>query len=145
MLVTNVSEEPRISLGREHGRSQCVDGGVTESLVVEPTMLVEPIEVFLVLFRPEETQISNLEVAEELAIVVLGTRLGIEQPAKVCLRVHELGICFNKSAGLGPEGGKGASVVEDVHVEAVFELVVAHEAEDIVFNVAEEMHLEQVE
>ena len=119
--------------------------GVTESLVVESTMLVKPIEVSLVRFRPEETQISDFEVAEELTVVVVVASLGIEQPAEICLRVNELGVCLNESASLGPEGGKGASVVENVHVEAVLEFVVAHEAEDVVVDVAKEVHLEQAE
>ena len=41
----------------------------------------------------------------------------------------------------GPEGGKGACVVKDVHIEAVFQIVVSHEAEDIVVDVAEVVDL----
>ena len=42
----------------------------------------------------------------------------------------------------GPEGGKGACVIQDVHVEAVFEVVVTHKAEDVVVDVAEIVDLE---
>lgn len=40
-----------------------------------------------------------------------------------------------------PKRRKGACIVQDVHVEAVLEIVVLHEAEDIVVNIAEVMHL----
>ncbi len=43
--------------------------------------------------------------------------------------------------GFGPEGGKGAGVIEDVHVEAVFEVVVLHETEDVIVDVTEVVDL----
>lgn len=55
--------------------------------------------------------------------------------------MDEFGVCVDEGAGSGPEGGEGAGVVEDVHVEAVFHVVVAHEAEDVVVDVAEEVDL----
>ena len=48
----------------------------------------------------------------------------------------------DEGAGAGPEGGERAGVVENVHVEAVFEVIRGHEAEDVVGDVAEEMDLE---
>lgn len=50
------------------------------------------------------------------------------------MRVHE-------SAGFGPEGRERTCVVEDVHIKPVFHAVVAHEAEDVVVDVAEEVDL----
>ena len=47
----------------------------------------------------------------------------------------------SKSPRSGPEGGKGASIVEDVHVETVFHIVVSHESEHIIVDVAEIMNL----
>lgn len=40
-----------------------------------------------------------------------------------------------------PEGREGASVIEDVHVETVLHVVITHEAEDVVVNVAEKVNL----
>lgn len=46
-----------------------------------------------------------------------------------------------KRAGARPEGRKRSSVIEDVHIEAVFHMIIAHKAEDVVVNVAEEVDL----
>ena len=40
-----------------------------------------------------------------------------------------------------PKGRKGASIIKDIHVETVFHVIIAHEAEDVVVNVAEVVNL----
>lgn len=41
-----------------------------------------------------------------------------------------------------PEAGKGAGVVQDVHIEAILEVIVAHESENVIVNIAEEVDLQ---
>ena len=67
--------------------------------------------------------------------------MGVKKPIQVGIRVYEFWMGVDKGAGARPEGRKGASVIEDVHVETVLHIVIAHEAEDVVVNVAEEVDL----
>ena len=76
-----------------------------------------------------------------MAVVVVAAVMGIEKPVEVCFGVDELWVSVDEGAGAGPEGGEGARVVEDIHVEAVFHVVVAHKAEDVVIDVAEVVDL----
>ena len=55
--------------------------------------------------------------------------------------MYQLRMRVDERAGARPKGREGASVVEDVHVETVLHIVIAHKAEHVVVNVAEEMNL----
>lgn len=44
----------------------------------------------------------------------------------------------------GTKGRKRASIIENVHIEAVLHVVVAHEAEHVVINVTEKVDLKEV-
>ena len=67
--------------------------------------------------------------------------MGVQQPIQVGIGVYQLWVGVYERAGTRPQGREGASVVENVHVETVLHVVVAHEAEDVVVNVAEEVDL----
>ncbi len=141
MLVSNVAEEPNLLLRRKHGHAECVDRSVTKAFVVEATAAVEPAEIALVGLASEEAQISNLKVREELAVIVVTAAVLVQQPLKVRLWVDQLRVCIDKGASARPQRWEGARIVEDVHVEAILHIVVSHEAEHIVVDVAEEVHL----
>ncbi len=66
----------------------------------------------------------------------------IKQPAEVSFWVDQLGVCVDERTGARPQGRKGASVVKNVHIEAVFHVVITHEAENVIVNVAEEVNLD---
>lgn len=51
---------------------------------------------------------------------------------------------IDKRSSPRPEGRKRTSIVEDVHVEAIFHLVIAHEAENVVIDITEEVNLSVV-
>ena len=142
MLISDIPKEPDLSLGHKHRDAERMDRCIAEALVVEPTAFVEPVKVSLVGFSPEEVQRADFEVGEELAVVVVAAVVRIEKPVEVGLGVDEIGVGVDEGACAGPERGKGASVVENVHVEAVFEVVGGHEAEDVVEDVAEEVNLD---
>ena len=76
-----------------------------------------------------------------MAIVVVSAVVGVEQPVQVGIRVYQLWMGVDERTGARPEGRKGSSVIEDVHVETVLHVVIAHKAEDVVVNVAEEVDL----
>lgn len=141
MLIPDVPEIPNLALGYEHGHTECVDGRVAETLVVETAAAVQPLEVLLIGLSAEESQVADLEIREELAVVVVPTVEGVQEPVEVRLGVDELRVRVDEAHGAGPEAGEGAGVVEDVHGEAVLDVVVAGEAEDVVVDVAEEVHV----
>lgn len=65
----------------------------------------------------------------------------IQQPIQVGIWVYQLWMGIDERACTRPEGREGASVIEDVHVETVLHIVITHEAEDVVVNVAEKVNL----
>lgn len=142
MLVTHVAEVPGAAArAGEQGDGERVHGGVAEALVVEArdARPVEVLEEARVGLGAEEAQVADLEVAEKLAVVVLAR--AVDEPGEVGVRVHQVRVLAHEVARDLPEAGEGARVVEDVHVEAVDQVVVAQEAEGIVGDVAEEVHV----
>jgi hypothetical protein len=113
---------------------------IAEALIVESTCAVKVVEVLRVSLTTEEVKISDFKVREELAISVFAGA-GIEQPGYVGGWVDEVGVGCNEGAGGGKEGGKGAGVFEDGHVEAVDEGEGGEESERVVGDCAEEVDL----
>ena len=142
MLVSDISKEPYLALGYEHGHTQSMYRSVSKSLIIEASSSVQPVKVFLIRFAAEEVQVPNLEVREELAIVVISAIVGVKQPVQVGIRVYQLWMGVDERAGARPEGRERAGVIKDIHVEAVLHVVIAHEAEDVVVDVAEEVDLQ---
>ena len=114
---------------------------ISKSLVVEASSPIQPIKVSFIRLTAKEIKVSNFEIREELAIVIVPAVVGVEQPVQIGIRVYQLWMRIDERASARPERRKGASVVENVHVETVLHVVVAHEAEDVVVNVAEEVDL----
>ena len=141
MLIPNIPEEPDLALGHEHGHAQGMDGRIAKSFIVEASASVQPIEILLVRFAPKEFKAANLEVGEELTIVIVTTVARVEQPVEVGVGMNEFRMGVDERARAGPERGKGARVIKDIHVEAILHVVVAHEAEDVVVDVTEIMDL----
>lgn len=137
MLIPNIPEEPDLALGHEHGHAQGMDRSIAKSFIVEASASVQPIEVLLIRFASEEVETANLEIGEELTIVIVTAIARVKQPVKVGVGMDELRMRVDEGARPRPERGKGARVVEDIHVEAVLHIVVAHEAEDVVIDVTE--------
>ena len=137
MLIADIPEEPDLALGHEHGHAQGMDRSIAKSFIVEASASVQPIKVLLVCFASKEVEAANLEIGEELAIVVVAAIARVKQPVEVGVRVDEFRMRVDEGTSPGPERGKGARVVEDIHVEAVLHVVVAHEAEDVVVDVTE--------
>lgn len=137
MLIPDIPEEPNLALGYEHGHAQGMDRGIAKSFIVEASASVQPIKVLLVRFASKEVEAADLEVGEELTVVVVTTVARVKQPVKVGIGVDEFRMRVDEGAGAGPERGKGARVVQNIHVEAVLHIIVAHEAEDIVVDVTE--------
>ena len=100
MLVADIPEKPRLRFRQEHRGRKRVDGRVAETFVVEPAQGVEVLEVFLVGLAAEEVQVADLEVAEELAVVVVACV--VEQPVEICVWVEQVGVFEDEVSRLRP-------------------------------------------
>jgi len=147
ILTPDISQEPHLPLGQEHGRAERTHGRIPRELVEEPPAAVQPLKVPPVLLPAEEVQVPDLDVRRELALVVVAG-LGFpiqEEPVEVRFGVDEFGMDVHEGPGAPQEGRGGACVVAQDFVHAgavaVFHAVVAHEAEDVIVDVAVELGL----
>ena len=141
MLISYIPEEPYFALRHEHGNTQSMYWRISKSFIVEASTSIQPIEVSLIRLAAEKIKVTDLKVREELAVIVVSAIVGVKQPVQVGIRMYQLWMRVDERAGARPEGGKRASVIEDIHIKAVFHVVIAHESEDVVVNVAEEVDL----
>lgn len=77
MLIPYVPEIPDFAFGHEHGYTQRMNRGISEPFVVETPSSIEPIEVLLIRQTTKPIQITNFEVGEELAVIVVATVMRI--------------------------------------------------------------------
>ena len=80
VLIADISEVPHLSFRKKHSHTQGMYGCIPESLIEEAAAAVQPVEVLFVRLGPKEVQITNLEIREELAIIVVSTIVSIKQP-----------------------------------------------------------------
>lgn len=164
MRVPDVTKVPDAALREKQADTESMDGGVAEALVVESTSSVKMFKVRSMLLTAEESKRSDLEVGVKLAVVVLKTVedfvvvivflvwLGrtynaislqrvLEQPFIVGILVDQILVALDKSLGPVPQRWERSGIVENGHVESVRHVIVAHEAENIVIDVATEIDL----
>lgn len=126
-----------------------VHGRVAPSLVEEAAGVVEVVKVVLVDGAPPKVHVSHLKVAPEVTgrvslglLVVLGPAHVVGQPPEGALLVDGiLWVVGQELYRLGPQGGQRLGVVVEGDCEAVRLVVVVHVGEDVVVDVAEEVHL----
>lgn len=131
-------------LGKQPQRNT-VHGRIPPALVEEPLRAVQTRKVRLVGRTAKEVQVADLKVAPEVtgAVAVglggdVGPGGGVGQPVERVVRTQILGMLRQEGHGLGPQRGQRVGVVVDVDREAVRLVVVRHEPEDVVVDVAEE-------
>lgn len=125
--------------------------GIAPSLVEEATGAVQVLEVCRVRLTAPERKTANLKVRPEVAgaVSVCGGVVGgavraVRHPAECAVRVEVLVdvVAFGEEAlRLGPERRDGEGGVVEIDGEAVRLVAVLHVAEDVVVNVAEEVHV----
>ena len=121
---------------------------VPPSLVEEAAGAIQVVEVVLVSLAAPEVHVADLEVAPEVAgrvalrlAVVLRAALGVDEPLPRVLFVQVLRVRGHELLRFGPEGGDALGRVEEVDGKAVGLVVVLHVLEDVVVDVAEEVHV----
>ena len=74
-------------------------------------------------------------------LVVLWPPLAVFQPLPCAVRMHVVFMIRNELLSLGPERCDALGAVVEIDVEAVGLVVVLHPAEDVVVDIAEEIHV----
>lgn len=103
------------------------------------------LEKLLVGFASPKIQVANLEVAPEMAcaisiglVVTSWTPLAISQPEQGIVSAEILRICVEKGLRDGPQRPDRLGVVVNIDGEPVGLVVLFHELEDVIINVAVE-------
>ena len=65
----------------------------------------------------------------------------IKEPVKISFWMDEFGVAVDEGTGARPQRWEGSRIIENIHVEAIFHVIVAHEAEDIIIYITEEVDL----
>lgn len=132
----------------KQSESDTVNRCVAPSFVEESARAVEVVEIIFVGLAPPEAHIGNLEVTPEVAgrvavclPVVFRPADGVRQPRHGAVLVKVLRVVRHELDRLGPERRDRGWGVVQVDGEAVRLVVVLHEPENIVVDVAEEVHL----
>ena len=110
-------------------------GSIAPSFVEETTSMVERGEEVDVGVGAEPVKVADLEVGPEVAVVVGLTAVVTKELHAVVLD-NVLGVVLGEVLGGVPEGGNGLDVFVKTESEAVLLLVVGHELERVVVDVA---------
>ena len=131
-------------------KTQCdaVYGGVTPTLVEKATGAIQVVEIVLVGLTSPKVHVSNLEVAPEVTgrvAVCLPSVIRpsdvVSQPVHGVVLMDVLGVLGYELEGLGPESRNRFGGVVEVDGKAIGLVVVLHEAEDVVIDIAEKVNL----
>lgn len=121
-------------------------GSIAPSLVEEASCAVQVVKVFLVGLTAPEVQVCDFKIAPEMAgavavclVVVLGPSVLVGEPVHGVVLVEVVVMAGEELDGFWPEGCNRLGRVVEVDGEAVGLVVVLHEAEDVVVDVAEEV------
>lgn len=117
-------------------------------LVEEPPRAIQMLEILLIRLAPPEVHVRDLEVAPEMARRVsvripemVWPAILVRQPALRVVPREILRVLGDELERLGPQRRDALGRVVQVDGEAVGLVVVLHVAEDVVVDVAEEVHL----
>jgi hypothetical protein len=138
VVIGNILEEVNLLLLKEKTSSNRVDRRITPSLIEETTILIERLEEIEVRLAAKPGQATNFKVGPEMALVVVLTAIVTEEAHGVTLS-DVLGVVLHELLGAGPESRNGVNVLVEGENETVLLVVLVHDAEGIVVNVAEEL------
>lgn len=132
----------------EQPQRNAVHRRISPSLVEETTRSIQVLEVLFILFGTPKVHVRNLEIAPKMTraipvgfYIVFRPSLAINDPLSRIILVQVLWVCCHKLSGLWPQGRHGLRRIVQVDRKAVGLIMVVHPAENIVVNVAKEVHL----
>lgn len=144
-----VQEDEPMNITSVLEQAQCdgMDGCVAPSLVEEPSRSVQMIEVIFIRLTSPKLHVGDLEVGPEMTRrvavrlpIVLGPPVAVLQPVHRVVGVYVFRVRGEELHGLGPQGRDALGRIVQVDGEAEGLVVVFHVAEDVVVDVAEEVH-----
>jgi hypothetical protein len=138
VIVGDILEEVNLLLLKEKTSSDRMDRSITPSLVEETTVLVKRLEEIEVRLASEPGQATNLKVGPEMALVVVLTTVITEETHRVVGR-DMLGVVLHELLGASPEGRNGVDVLVKRENKTVLLVVLVHDTEGVVVDVAEEL------
>jgi len=138
MVISDVVKEVDLVFGQQETGGDRVDGSVTPSFVEETAVLVKGFEVVDVRLGSEPVEVTNFEVRPEMAVVI-GVASIITQEAHGVALGNVLRVVLDELLGAVPKSRDGLDVLVQAQDEAVLLVILLHEAEGIVVNIAEEL------
>lgn len=139
VIVRDVVEEVELVLVKHQASSNRVNGSVAPSLVEETTGVVQRGKEVDVCVRAQPVEVADLKVGPEMAVVVRLTTVVTEELHRVVLD-DVLREVLGEVLGGIPEGGDGLDIFVQAESEAVLLLVLGHELEGVVVDVAVELN-----
>lgn len=131
----------------EQAKSNTMHWCISPPLVKEAASSIQVIEVVLIRLAPPEVHVPDLKIAPEVTrrvsirlVPVVWPPGLVHHPVEGAVLVHELRVVGEEFLGLGPQGGDRLWRVVEVDGETVCLVVVLHVAEDVVVDIAEEVH-----
>jgi hypothetical protein len=138
VVVSNILKEVELLLFKEKTSSNRVHGSITPSLIEETTVLIQRLKEVEVRLAAEPRQATNFKVGPEMALVVVLTTIVTEEAHRV-VRGNVLRVVLHELLGTGPKGRNGVDVFVKRENKTVLLLVLVHDAEGIVVDIAEEL------
>jgi len=135
VVVGDVVEEVNFFLLQHEGRGDGVYRRISPTFVEETAGVVERGEVINVGLRAEPVEVSNLKIGPEVAVVV-GLSVIVAEPFHRVAVDNVLRVDGAEVLDSIPEGGNGLDIFVQAEDEAVLFLVVGHELERVVVDVA---------
>lgn len=121
---------------------------IPPSFIEESTSTIQMVEVVLIGLTPPEIHVSDFEITPEMAggisvclFVMNRSPLCVCYPVHGIVGVKGLGVLGEELGRFGPQGRDGLRSVIERDGEAVSLVVIVHVTEDIVVDVAEEVHI----
>jgi len=138
VVVSDIVEEVDLLFLQHQPGRDGVHRRIAPSLVEEPAVPIQMVEVIHVGGTAQPVQIADLEIGPEVAVVVaLAAVVGEEREAVV--RDDVLRVGFHEALDRVPERGDRLDVLVEGEDEGVFLLVIGHKLERVIFDVAEEL------
>lgn len=138
VVVGNIVEEMDLLLLEHESSGNGVNRSITPALIEETACMVQGRKVVDVGIGAEPVEIAYLEIGPEMAVVV---RLSfvIADPFEGVALDDVLRVGCGEVLDGVPEGGNGLDVFVQAKGEAVLFVVLGHELEGVVFDVAEQL------
>lgn len=138
MIVRNIVEEMNLLLLEHQSRGDGMDRCIAPALVEETACMVQRGEIVDVSIGSKPVQVANLKVGPEMAMVV-GLSVIVAEPLHRVALDNVLRVSRCEILDGVPESGDCLDVLVQAEGEAVLLLVLGHELESVIFDVAEEL------